>query len=200
MQRRSRLIGSPRSSYASLFPCSRNWFFYPLPFPSLFTRGILTCRPLFLRAPSPTSPRASFDARSPTRVSALLMTPPVCIHRSTCSAHAGLARQSHRRLAQGQSGVAEEFQFFRFGPSAGALSLSTVYSAYGLAGLLHPTAMSRTTPSRGFSLRAAVLSRREDVPPCRSFRARSPVAQLPRAQTSTSRLCSARSSVAPTKR
>jgi hypothetical protein len=78
--------------------------------------------------------------------------------------HAGFARRSLRRLREA-SKVAVGFHTVRFGPSSGALSLSTVYSAIGLAGLFHPAAMFRTTPFRGFSLRAAVLSHRESLAP-----------------------------------
>jgi len=70
----------------------------------------------------------------------------------------------------------------------------------GLRACFIPQPCSGPLPFRGFSLRAASLSSREVLPPCRSVRARSPVARLPPARTSTSRPFSARSSVAPTKR
>jgi len=70
----------------------------------------------------------------------------------------------------------------------------------GLRACFVPLPCSGPLPFRGFSLRAAALSSRELLPPCRSVRACSPVTRLPPARTSTSRPFSARSSVAPTKR
>lgn len=70
----------------------------------------------------------------------------------------------------------------------------------GLRACFVPQPCPGPLPFRGFSLRAAALSSRELLPPCRSVRACSPVARLPPARTSASRPFSARSRVAPTKR
>jgi len=139
--------------------------FNPLPFSSVFPRSILTCRPFFRRAPSPTSPREPFGARIPTRVSALVMTSPARVHRSIPENHAWPRFTTIAGARARHSGVASGLQTFCFGPSSGALSLSTVFSAIGLAGLLHPAAMFRTTPFRGFSLDAAAPSRRGRLAP-----------------------------------
>jgi len=64
------------------------------------------------------------------------------------SAHAGLAPDLTGACAR-HSDVAVGFQTSRFGPSSGVLSLSTVCSAIGLAGLFRPAAMSRVPPFRG---------------------------------------------------
>jgi hypothetical protein len=67
------------------------------------------------------------------------------------------------------SGVAVGFHSSRFGPSSGALSLSTVCSAIGLAGLLHPAAMFRTPTVQG--LLSPCSSALSSTAPCpRAFR------------------------------
>ena len=115
-------------------------------------------------------------------------------------AHAGLAPDLTSTCAR-HSGVAEGFHTFRFGPSSGVLSLSTVCSAIGLAGLFRPAAMSRVPPFQGPSLSVQQRSLVDSaLPPCLSTRTSSPVARLPLTRASASRLCSTRSSVAPTKR
>jgi hypothetical protein len=55
----------------------------------------------------------------------------------------------------------------RYVPPSGFLSLSTVFSASGVAGLSHPAATSRVSPSRGFSRSAAAPARHRPLPPCR---------------------------------
>lgn len=130
-------------------------------------KGILQ-RPLLLRAPSHPPPRATFAARIPTRVSALLMTSPGRVHRPLArGSRLAFAGQPPRVLRKALE-AARDFQVSRFGPSAGVLSLSTVCSASGLAGLLHPAAMSRTSTVQGPSLSAdgrRLVDRAE--PPCR---------------------------------
>jgi hypothetical protein len=100
-------------------------------------------------------------SHSPTRVSGpphdiTRSRPPVGVSlRSLSRDHAGAC--AHRT-----SGVAEGSQHFRFGPSSGSLSLPTVCSAIGLAGLFHPAAMSRTAPVQGLlhpRSRASLLER-----------------------------------------
>jgi hypothetical protein len=84
----------------------------------------------------------------------------------------------------------------RFVPSPGFLSLSTVCSALGLAGLFHPAATSRVLPFRGFSPRAATLPHRKELPPCRRSDACSPTfAGCRPHRTSASRSSSARGRV-----
>jgi len=121
----------------------------PLPFLSVFPRGILICRSLFLRAPSLHTPLTSFDAR----ISYQGLGPR---HDLTTLASTGRFEEATLALLHDltgtcarHSGVAIGSHTYRFGPSAGVLSLSTVYSAIGLAGLLHPTAMFRTTTVQG---------------------------------------------------
>jgi len=84
----------------------------------------------------------------------------------------------------------------RFVPSTGVLSLPTVCSALGLAGLFHPAATSRVLPFMGFSPRAATLPLRKELPPCRCSDARSPTfAGCRPHRTSASRPSSARGRV-----
>jgi hypothetical protein len=163
-------------------------------------KGILP-RPLLLRAPSHPPPRTSFDARIPTRVSALLMTSPGRVHRPLARGSRWASAGQPPRVLRKALEAARDFHVSRFGPSSGDLSLTTVCSASGLAGLLHPAAMSRTTTVQGPSLSADGRSLVDSAePPCRSIRARSPVARLPRSRTSTSRPCSLRSRVARVRR
>lgn len=77
------------------------------------------------------------------------MTSPARVHWSRRQTHAWASLRDLTGACAGHSGFAEGFQTSRFGPSSGALSLSTVYSAFGLAGLLHPAAMFRTPPVQG---------------------------------------------------
>jgi len=159
MQGRSRFIGSPRCEDAGPVSMPASPLVDPLPFSSVFPRSILICRTLSLRAPSLASPLTPFGARIPTRVSALLMTSPARVHRSRREVYATLARCPRRRLRMGTPALQKASITSRFGPSSGALSLSTVCSAIGLAGLFHPPAMSRTSPVQGLlSPRSGALS------------------------------------------
>jgi hypothetical protein len=76
----------------------------------------------------------------------------------------------------------------RFVPSSGFRSLSTVYSAIGSRAYFIPLPRLGSRSSRGFSLGAATLPHREELPPCRWFaptdEARAP---YPSRRTSTSR-------------
>lgn len=81
-------------------------------------------------------------------------------------------------------------------PSAGVLSLSTVFSAVQLAGLFHPAAEPRAlSRSRVCPLRAAALSLREPWPPRRCLGTPHPQASGRCTRASTSRLFSTRSRV-----
>jgi len=100
---------------------------------------------LLFRVPSLYSPALALSGVSlPARVSSLSATSP-----------------KTRPLARG-------FPSPRYVPSAGALNLSTAFSALRLLGLFHPSAASRVFARPGAShLRAASPPHRSALPPCR---------------------------------
>jgi len=113
---------------------------------------------------------APFGAKRPARVSSLFAASPGA---ATCAEALPLPLRS----------------------APGFLSLATVCSASGFAGLSHPAATSRVSSSRGFSRSVAVPAHRRPLPPCRLASVHSPASRLPWADTSASRLCSADRSV-----
>jgi len=114
------------------------------PSPDPFESGSFSRVRTPLRSSFASLPAAPSEAARTARVSSLTATSP------KVSTHAGHPNS-------------------RYGPSSGFLNLSTAFSTFGFAGLLHPAATPRVhSPFRGFSRPAVVPARRRSVPPCRS--------------------------------
>jgi hypothetical protein len=170
-----RLIGFAASSRSELFPSPSSRFVFVRPFP----RNLLRPRAHPL-SPSPLQSSFASSPRS-TPFGASI----TCLGSWPSSRHHPNAATSSRQLPSPP---------LRSVP--GFLSLSTVCSALGLAGLFHPAATSRVLPFRGFSPRAATLPLRKEVPPCRCSAAPSPTFAGCRAlRISASRPSSARGRV-----
>lgn len=174
MPMRPRLLGSPRVSPASLFPCSRAKFAHrPSPDPYCYEPGLSPLRQTLLQSSfNPTTALVFRLEQLPTWGFGPL-----------------LDITTARPLARGLPSP-------RYVPSSGVHSLSTVFSALRLAGLFHPAAELRTTSRAGASLsvQPSFFLRRRCL---RAVQARSadPQAGCHEPSSPTSRRCSVQSRV-----
>jgi hypothetical protein len=144
MPNNPRLIGFAASSHSELFPSPRLSTCFARPFP----RDLLKPRahPLTL------SPLQSSFASSPR--SSPFGASFTCLGSRPSSRHHPCAATQPRRLPRRH-----------FVPSPGFRSLSTSYSALGLAGLFHPAATSRVHPVQGLLSPRSHPSSSEGVAP-----------------------------------
>jgi hypothetical protein len=143
-----RVIGSSRRPRKSCFQPLRSGFF-DRPSPDPCESGSFSCASSPLRSSFAVPPGRSLSGRP-----LLPGFRPSSRHQPTVSTWRGSSR-------------------FHYVPSSGFLNLSTVCATTGFAGLFHPAATSRVTPSRGFFRPAAVSTRRRQrapvpLPPTRS--------------------------------